>query len=249
MFRAECFGAWVSGLAWVTRGMGSVFIIGGSSEAWDLARTMPEAVVWLPEVERVPREWPCPVVTGALRPQNGCDMVIVAPHPCDQRAARLGHRAGHQIGARVLQVRRPVWSAQRGDRWVALSKEADAAQVIKPGARVLTTLGRGGLPNLRTLNAFVIARRLRPDSGAFPLKYGRFIDARGPFEVAQEMRFLRKERIDWLLLRNAGGPGGAPKLEAARRLGVRVALVAREPWPGGPCVGTVGEAMEWLERK
>jgi precorrin-6A/cobalt-precorrin-6A reductase len=147
-----------------------------------------------------------------------------------------------------LQVQRKGWHAGRKDRWAFLRHEAEAAQVIEPGARVLTTLGRGGLPKLAALNAHVLARRLRPGGGNFPLKYGRFIDASGPFRRAQEQRFLRKERIDWLLLRNAGGPGGRPKLDAARDLGLRVAMVARSPWPVGARARTIQEALTWLKR-
>ncbi|PYG29874.1 precorrin-6A/cobalt-precorrin-6A reductase [Pelagimonas varians] len=228
--------------------MHTVFIIGGSAEAWRLARALPEAVVWLPEAERVPRAWPCPVQTGDIQVPAAAAAVVVAPHPCDARAACLGVAAARRAGVPCLQVQRRGWSAGRNDRWTFLRLEADAAQVIEPGARVLTTLGRGGLPKLAALNAHVLARRLRPDDGNFPLKYGRFIDARGPFHRAQEQRFLRKERIDWLLLRNAGGPGGRPKLDAARDLGLRVAMVARSPWPGGARVGTIQEALRWLDQ-
>lgn len=228
--------------------MQSVFIIGGSAEAWRLARAVPDATVWLPEPERVPRNWPCALRTGAVVVPEGTSAVVVAPHPCDVLAARRAVSAARLAGVPVLQVQRPVWIARRGDRWVQLRHEAEAAQVIETGARVLTTLGRGGLPKLAALKAHVLARRLRPDDGSFPLKHGRFIDARGPFHVAQECRFLRKERIDWLLLRNAGGPGGFPKLEAARQLGVRVAMVDRPTWPGGARVTTVQEALAWLDR-
>ncbi len=214
-----------------------------------MASGMAEALVWLPEEERVPRDWPCAVQSGAMQLPPQCRAVIIAPHPCDATAAWKAYRAAQRAGVPTLTIRRPVWTPTRGDTWVPVRNEAQAAEVIEPGARVLTTLGRAGLPNLKALNAHVIARRLRRGEGAFPLKYGRFVDARGPFRVAQEMRFLRKERIDWLLLRNAGGPGGYPKLEAARRLRLRVAMVTRPAWPGGPCVETVAEALEWLNQE
>lgn len=229
--------------------MKRVLIIGGSVEAWHLACSLDHATVWLPEPERVARAWPCPVTQGALPAFHQFDVMVIACHPCDGNTARMCWRAAKAVDLPVAFLRRSAWRAGSRDRWVLLRSERSAAAVIPTGARVLTTLGRQGLGELKSLKAHVLARRLGAPGGAFPLKHGRFLPAKGPFSIAQEECFLRKERVDWLLLRNAGGPGGWPKLAAARQLGLSVAMVARPAWPGGVSYANVAEAKTWIDRK
>ena len=89
-------------------------------------------------------------------------------------------------------------------------------------------------------------RRIGAALDPLPLRRGRFLTGEGPFTVTDEVRLLRKERIDWLLVSNAGGTGGWPKLAAARALRLPVAMIDRPRRPGGPRVSTVKEALAWL---
>ncbi|WGW03225.1 precorrin-6A/cobalt-precorrin-6A reductase [Tropicibacter oceani] len=232
--------------------MTEVVIIGGSAEALGLARALPGAQVRLPVRERVAMDWPVapergPVTADWLAGQ-GARIVIEAAHPCDDTTAFAVARACDAAGIVRLQLVRPEWRAGPRDRWVALRRPQDAARVIPKGARVLITTGRDILPAFRALGADCLVRRIGHARLAFPLQRGRFLYGAGPFTVAHETALLRKERIDWLLVRNAGGTGGWPKLEAARRLGLPVAMIDRPRRPGGPRVETVKEALEWLKR-
>lgn len=129
-----------------------------------------------------------------------------------------------------------------------LHDSAAAARVIPPGARVFVTTGRADLPALRTLRATLLVRVLDADPGPFPLPRGRFVSGTGPFTQIQEQRLLRRLRIDWLLLRDAGGPGGWPKLAAARALGLPVALIRRPAPPPGRLVTSIEEVLTWLAK-
>lgn len=91
-------------------------------------------------------------------------------------------------------------------------------------------------------------RRIGGGHAALPLWRGRYLHGHGPFAEADEIRVMRKERIDWLLVHNAGGSGGWPKLAAARRLGLPVAMLDRPRRPDGPRVTTVEEALLWLHK-
>ena len=241
--------------------MKGIVIIGGSVEAYRLAQQVPGATVCLSAPERVARRWPVPVCVGpvcvgpvCVGPVTvGClqrmdaRLVIAAAHPCDADTARATARAAHEAGLPLLHLVRPPWRAGRRDLWVPLSRVREAGSVIPCGARVLVTTGRSALPELRGLQAQVLMRRIGMDRSPFPLRRGRFLNGQGPFTVQQEMQLMRKERIDWLLVHNAGGSGGWPKLEAARRLRLPVAMLARPRRPGGVCVETVTEALRWLE--
>ncbi|MBS0123937.1 precorrin-6A/cobalt-precorrin-6A reductase [Thetidibacter halocola] len=229
--------------------MNGIVIIAGSAEAHALARALPGAHVHMPVPERVARRWSGPVSTGpvdeALLALLGARVVVEAAHPCDSATAFAVARACEALGLPRLQLVRPGWRPGPRDRWTRLRRVEDAARVIPSGARVLVTLGRAELPRLRGLRACVLARRIGR-GGRFPLRHGRFLPGEGPFTPAQEARLLRRERIDWLIVPDAGGPGGWPKLAAARALGLPVALIDRPRRPDGPSVATVKEALAWL---
>ncbi len=232
---------------------GRTVIIGGSAEARALARALPCAGVVLPEPERVARQWPADVHVGALPADWLSELrpaaIIEAAHPCDAATAHAVARAAQSSGVPHLQLVRPEWRATSRDRWVPARDVVQAARRVPAAARILTTLGRAELPGLKAFRGEVLARVLTPDHGRFPLRRGRFVVGQGPFTVEGEMALLRALRIDWLVLRNAGGPGGWPKLAAARRLGLGVVMVARPARPACPRVATAEEALAWLARQ
>lgn len=236
----------------ITAGMsdGGILIVGGSAEARALAWLLPQARVLLPGAERVAATWPGIVDHGPVSAEwlrhAGLRAVIEAAHPCDAQTAWEVAAAARALGVPHLQLVRAPWRPGRGDRWVLLRCAQDNGRVIPPGARVFATTGRDGLSALRGIRGVVLARVIGGAEAPFPLPRGWFIAGEGPFSVAQEMRLLRRLRIDWLVLRNAGGSGGWPKIEAARRLGLRVAMIARPPRPEGPQVRDVKEAVRWL---
>jgi precorrin-6A/cobalt-precorrin-6A reductase len=49
--------------------------------------------------------------------------------------------------------------------------------------------------------------------------------------------------------KNSGGAATAPKLAAARMLGIPVVLVRRPPPPPGPLVATPDDAVAWLREQ
>lgn len=232
--------------------MTGIVIIGGSSEAQALACALPGALVRLPTPERVARRWPGavshgPVTADWLR-SVGARAVIEAAHPANLRTAFAVAAAARAAGVPVLQLVRPPWRPGAGDRWFSVRDVRAAARVIPRGARVLVATGRDALPQLRALRAELLMRRLGAPvlpSGC-PLPRGLWHCAEGPITLAGELHLLRKERIDWLLVPNAGGTGGLPKLQAARRLRLPVAMIDRPRRPDGPRVTTPEEALRWL---
>lgn len=234
--------------------MEGIVIIGGSSEAQALARALPGALVRLPTPERVARRWPGavshgPVTADWLR-SVGARAVIEAAHPANTRTACAAAAAARSAGLPVLQLVRPEWRPGPGDRWIRVRDVRAAAGVIPRGARVLVTTGRDALPGLRALRNRILMRRLGAAvlPSSCPLRHGLWQCAEGPISVIGELRLLRRERIDWLLVPNAGGAGGWPKLIAARRLHLPVAMIDRPRRPDGPRVNSPEEALAWLAR-
>jgi precorrin-6A/cobalt-precorrin-6A reductase len=75
-----------------------------------------------------------------------------------------------------------------------------------------------------------------------------WIEARGPFAVADERRLLAERGIDVVVTKNAGGNGARAKLTAARELGLPVVVIRRPPPPAGPLAANVDEAVGWLDQ-
>ncbi|MGR3469158.1 MAG: precorrin-6A/cobalt-precorrin-6A reductase, partial [Shimia sp.] len=164
----------------------------------------------------------------------------------------ISHRTARiaaEKGVPYLQVLREPWVATPEDQWSFIAAEADAIALIPKGARVFLATGR------QTLGAFaglqgrtLFCRQIDPPEEPFPFE-GEYIVGRPPFSVKDEVALFRRLRIDWLVVKNAGGAASATKLTAARQLGLPVAMIARPAQPDAPRVTTVEEAIAWLSTR
>lgn len=183
--------------------------------------------------------------------ENGIEAVIDATHPF---AAQMAHRAARvsvDLGLPHLKILRPEWQPGPEDRWVMIEREAEAAAHIPPGATVFIATGRRTLEeyaNLAKDGRWLIARRIDKPVRPFPLPGGEYHVGRPPFSVEDEIALFRQRGVDWLIVRNAGGAGSWPKLEAARRLQLPVAMIRRPAPPDCPSVPDVDAAARWAEK-
>jgi precorrin-6A/cobalt-precorrin-6A reductase len=94
----------------------------------------------------------------------------------------------------------------------------------------------------------VICRRIDPPPAPFPFPGGAWTVGRPPFRVEDETRLFARLGIEFLVVRNAGGPASRPKLDAARALALPV-LMIRRPAPPQDCriAASVAEALDWVE--
>ena len=100
------------------------------------------------------------------------------------------------------------------------------------------TTGRTGLAVFAPVDRWFLVRSVDPPEPPVPRRMKVLLD-RGPFTLDGERALLREHAVDVLVTKNSGGP--APKLAAARELGVPVVIVERPPLPPGViAVATVG---------
>ncbi len=210
-------------------------IVTGTREAEMLARDLPRAR---------------PLAPGTFDADalSGLSRIIDGAHPFDRDTHWQLYRWAAAAGIPRVHLRRPGYRQQRGDRWTYLRDVASVAQLIRAEARVFATTGGEDLRALRRLKVRLFIRRRAARPGLCPVPGGVYLGGQGPFTVAQEMRLMTRLGIDWLITRDAGGAGSYPKLVAARRLGIRVALIARPPAPPGPVARSPEEALAWLTR-
>ncbi|MFP7673222.1 precorrin-6A/cobalt-precorrin-6A reductase [Marivita sp. S0852] len=229
---------------------GQIAILGGSAEARDLVQRLgASARLWQPARGRVSGSTAAEQVEFAHYAQ-AARVIVAAPHPCDAPSFEIAARVAAQTGCPLLCLIRSGWRPDRRDRWVPLRHARDAPGLVPPGARVLVTLGRPALAELRALrHATAFVRQLSRHTAPCSLRHGRFLYDTPPFTLNSEIALMRRYRIDAVLTRNAGGEGGWPKIGAARALGCPVYMIARPKPSGGTIVHTVDAALNWLETR
>ena len=236
----------------------TIALLAGTAEARAVARALAAAGIparaSLAGVTRAPEPLPIPTRRGGfggadayrgwLRAE-GIGAVLDATHPFAASMAHRAARASAALGLPHRRLLRPGWEAGPGDRWTRIARAEDAADAIPPGSRVLLATGPGSLGGFAALDAHLICRRIDPATGPFPLR-GEWLVGRPPFDLASEVDLMRRSRVDWLVVKDSGGAAGRAKLDAARALGLPVAIIDRPAQPRCGRVRSPEEAMAWI---
>ena len=230
-----------------------IAIIGGSKEAVDLARALAERGAGYCLFETP--FYPSPDGLETQRYDDGSDWaallsdfdaLVFAPHPF---AFSLLDKLKN-LPIPTVALLRKAWAPTPADNWLMVETCEAAAETLQSlgASRPLLALGRERLAPFIALQApelLVRCRNLpRPDLKG----RGRVEYMTGPFTVDQEIAYLQQHGIDCIIVHNAGGQGGWPKLEAARRLSIPVIMVDRPQTGLAERVETPGAAQNWLRQ-
>jgi precorrin-6A/cobalt-precorrin-6A reductase len=239
-----------------------VLILGGTTEASALARKIAGDARLAPVLSLAgrttnPQPQPIPVRVGGFGGIEGLvhflrdeaiDAVVDATHPYADQMSTHAVAASRQTAVPLASLVRPDWKREAGDRWqVVADTEAAADALGAEPRRIFLSVGRQDLHVFaRAPQHHYLARLIeRPDQEALPPDL-RLLQARGPFDRADEERLLRQERIDVLVSKNAGGAATYAKIEAARALGLPVVMIARPHKPAGVILAEVEACIAWL---
>jgi precorrin-6A/cobalt-precorrin-6A reductase len=182
-----------------------------------------------------------------LREQR-VDALVDATHPFAGTITANAARAAAAPGVPAVVLRRPGWRPVPGDHWHPVPSQTAAADLLpRLGRRIFLTTGRLGLAAFAHLgDLHFVVRSVEPPGQPQPPDT-RLIQARGPFTLSGERALLRTHRIDVLVTKDSGGAATAPKLTAARQLGLPVVVVRRPPLPDGlSAVPDVSAALDRL---
>ena len=176
-------------------------------------------------------------------------LAVIAAHPFDQdlwECAALSAAHKPHIG-----LARPCWKPEDSDNWQYAQNAAQAAEMLgQSGAkRALLAVGNGRLTPFYQLPDIELCVRSRNAPHPPMPPRGKISAIRGPFDVESEVAELKQNGIDILVVHNAGGQGGWPKLGAARALGIKVILIERPKLPEMEIVETVEAALAWALRR
>lgn len=241
--------------------MRTILILGGTSEAYDLATrlaTVPDyrVITSLAGRTDAPRLPDGEVRIGGFGGVAGLsaylrdtriDAVVDATHPF---AARMGWntaQACDDTATPLLRLERPAWQPGPQDRWYQVKDWSQAAQwVATHGRRVLLAVGRQELGAFAGLDhVWFLIRSVQEAEHYKDFAQAEILLARGPFAADDECGLLIQHRIDSIVCKNSGGATDA-KLLAARQLGLSVVMLQRPPRPRTASAPDVAGALTWL---
>ena len=152
-------------------------------------------------------------------------------HPFAATISAHASAAADLTGAAYVRFDRPAWQPEAGDRWQAVPDTAAAVAALPPAAVAFVTIGRKELALFTVrVDLKVVARTIEPPEFEVPQGW-RIVLARPPFTAAEEEALMRDEGIEVLVTKNSGGSVLAPKLAAARALGLPVVMIERPDKP------------------
>lgn len=242
-----------------------VLVLGGTSGASALARALHGAgvagVFSYAGVTDAPIAQPLPMRVGGFGGVQGLVQflreqcithVVDATHPFAAQMSRHACVACAAAGVPLLALERPAWQPGPGDRWINVADCSQAARALpSEPARVFLAVGRTHLAAfaVRPEHRYLLRLVNPPGQSGLPLPSQSILDvivARGPFDMAADLRLLQAHGIGWVVSKNAGGEAARSKIDAARALGLPVVMVQRPVLPVRPCVQQVGEVLQWL---
>jgi precorrin-6A/cobalt-precorrin-6A reductase len=239
-----------------------VLILGGTTEASALARAVAGDARLAPVLSLAgrtanPRPQPIPTRSGGFGGIEGLlrflcgekiDAVVDATHPYADQMSAHAVAACRETGVPLASLVRAEWPRHAGDHWQVVADTEGAAKAlgVEP-RRVFLSLGRQDVHVFAAAPQHHYLARLieRPEQDTLPPDL-RLLQARGPFDRADEERLLRHKRIDVMVSKNAGGTATYAKIEAARALGVPVVMIARPLKPAGVVMTDIDACVAWL---
>lgn len=237
---------------------GPVLILGGTAEARRLAEQGTVAgyrmITSLAGRTAAPGPLPGEVRTGgfggpaglaAYLRQMGIAVLVDATHPYAARMGANAAAAARAAGVPLLRLDRPAWDPGPGDRWHAFPDRESLMQALPTlGRHALVTLGGADLTALPLARGIRITLRAIDPPDPLPDHPDlTLLLARGPFTQAAERALMTERGIDLLVSRNAGGTATRAKIDAARALGLPVAMLERPPRPEVPTAADPGTAL------
>jgi precorrin-6A/cobalt-precorrin-6A reductase len=242
-----------------------VLILGGTTEASELTRLLAadprfDATISLAGRTTNPRTQPVRTRIGgfggpdglvAWLKQDGTQAVIDATHPYADEISSNAVAACTRLAMPLASIVRPAWEPQPGDTWITVASAEAAADALGwERRRVFLTLGRLELGAFATRpHHHYIARTIDPPGDVALPPDIRLLFGRGPFDREAETTLLAREKIDVLVSKNSGGAATYAKIEAARRLGIPVVMIARPNKLRGDAIENAEAAIVWLEQR
>lgn len=187
----------------------------------------------------------------------GAQLIVDCSHPFAEVVSAQIAEASRMTGIPLLRYCREQ-STENGIVRPAqnFAEAAQIAENLRGNKMVFSTVGSNHLAEIAAVipPESIAARVLdRPESAEACQRAGippqQVLMARGPFSVEENLRDFGRFPVGVVLTKDSGAAGGTPeKLEAARRLGLPVVMVA-PPQPMGEAYTSLDAVCQAVEQK
>ncbi|MBD9389564.1 cobalt-precorrin-6A reductase [Agrobacterium sp. AGB01] len=243
----------------------SILILGGTADARILSGKLAEEsgyriLLSMAGRTREPVKQPVPVRSGGFGGadglasfimENAFDLLVDATHPYAARISANAVHAAQQAQVPLIALERAVWQRQVGDHWQAVADVKEAVCAVGSSSKnAFLALGRQELlPFEAAPQHNYLIRSVDPVEPALAVPHARYMTARGPFVLEDEITMLRDNRIDIIVSKNSGGAAAYGKIEAARQLGIEVVMIERPPHPCPATVPNIEAALTAIQHQ
>ena len=236
----------------------TVLLLGGTGEARVLSHRLTghPVIASLAGVTRKPKPYGVPTRIGgfggaegfhSFLKDEGITAILDATHPY---AAHMPKRKASICAERALpylRLLRPEWQPQPGDQWHEVDRLKAAASVIPKDSTIFLATGGQSAEQTAPLYEHTIWLRRVDDTGPAPWPKGGVIVGLPSNDPQVEAALLERYGITHMIAKNAGGPMGYAKLEAARVLGLPVFLLSRPPLPDAAMTTSLDTAESFVK--
>lgn len=221
----------------------TVLILGGTREAAELAaeivRDHPgwRVITSLAGRTKEPKPVAGEVRTGGFGGAEGLaaflerervTRLIDATHPFANRIS-ANAKAAATLACVPLDIRtRKPWQREPGDDWTEVASLEEARDALPSGARVLLALGSQHIAPFETrADVHFVVRMVDPPAEPLALPDHEIVTGLPGRTAEKEAALFERHAITRIVCRNSGGKGAYAKIEAARKLGLPVIMIAR----------------------
>jgi len=241
----------------------SLLILGGTRDGKRLADRLhtflPDTCPVIYSIAGLVREpeLPCTVISGGFAQygglsryvkEQGIRAILDATHPYAARISASAILAARANRIPYWQWQRAAWKPQSHDSWVEFDSWDYLLPKLSRFRSVLLAIGRPPEVVLRyCMNNPAIHFTIRTAAAQPKIQAANifWVDAIGPFTVAEEHALFTHQAIDTVVCKNSGGDATAAKLEVARESGLPVFMLKR---PGLPLADKSFRKMDECER-
>lgn len=241
-----------------------LLILGGTGEAAELARMIPEKIRsdmdvvtsysgitgHQPDLPGTVRVGGFGGVEGLITymEQENFDWIIDATHPFAAKISQMGYVAALATKTQRLSLLRPEWPAFPNDRWLQVPNMKEAAKVVEDLAgTTLLTIGKKELSAFEEIEGVhFVVRMVKEPENDLPLSDYEVVVGHPPFTVDEECALLKDKKIRLMVTKNSGGLKTREKIKAARKQKISVVMIQRPVAEPGDQVSSVTHALDWL---
>lgn len=248
-----------------------VLVLGGTSESLELATRLAEKgfQVLVSRATGVPQDEPS--LTGVIyrhgilgqadleilvRNEN-IYAIIDCTHPYAAEISQNAYNTAKNLDLSLLVYDRPGLDPNSSDVCWAEDHSQGAVLAFAVEGVIFLSVGSKNIQiyvDKAGEKACLLVARVLPgpvfrkkclDAG---LKKNQIIQARGPFTVTENIKHLQEVKAKCIVTKDSGEAGGVPaKLEAARKLGLKVIMVRRPPRPGELKFSSIEDLLEGVD--